>query len=152
MAGHLGRGQNRGGLDRGGLDRAKTAIPSPSFRSQTHRCPPPGLPGAPFQWAAIFHKSDVAFDRGAEGLSFYRSSTCSAAHDLPCKVRCAHCGAPIMDEGRNMALVFPTLVEFRGGAERELFEPQYVPRCPALLSLCPNPTNPPPPNPNPQKI
>lgn len=82
------------------------------------------LHGAPFQWAAIFHKSDVAFDRGAEGLSFYRSSTCSAAHHLPCKVRCAHCGAPIMDEGRNMALVFPTLVEFRSGAERQLFEPQ----------------------------
>lgn len=69
----------------------------------------------------------MTFDRGAESLSFYSSSTCSAAHELPCKVRCAHCGAPIMDEGRNMALVFPTLVEFQSDADRKLFEPQYVP-------------------------
>lgn len=40
-----------------------------------------------------------------------------------------------MDEGRNMALVFPTLVEFRGGAERELFEPQYVFPSPPIVPV-----------------
>ena len=32
-----------------------------------------------------------------------------------------------MDEGRNMVLLFPTLVHFRGAEERGLFKPQYVP-------------------------
>ncbi|KAI4176516.1 MAG: hypothetical protein LQ346_007879 [Caloplaca aetnensis] len=48
--------------------------------------------GAPFQWAAIFHKDDINFT------------------------------TPIMDEGRNMILLFPTLINFKDPAERKNFE------------------------------
>ncbi|KAI0009607.1 Mss4-like protein [Xylariaceae sp. FL0662B] len=82
------------------------------------------LHGAPFQWAAIFEKADVHFERGAAGLAFYHAGAREARHRLPCKVSCAHCRAPIMDEGRRVALLFPGLIDFRGAAERRLFEPQ----------------------------
>ncbi|KAH8895859.1 hypothetical protein GQ53DRAFT_640694 [Thozetella sp. PMI_491] len=62
-------------------------------------------------WAAIFHKTDVRFVRGTKNLGWYDSGSRTQAHHLPCKVYCTHCRAPIMDEGRNMALVFPSLVE-----------------------------------------
>ncbi|KXH61429.1 hypothetical protein CSAL01_05255, partial [Colletotrichum salicis] len=41
--------------------------------------------GAPFQWAAIFHKEDLAFDNGVDGLAFYSSGKNLQGHDLPCK-------------------------------------------------------------------
>ncbi|KAK5654276.1 hypothetical protein OQA88_7452 [Cercophora sp. LCS_1] len=44
---------------------------------------------APFQWAAIFHKEDINFTNGHHDLGW----------------------TPIMDEGRNMILLFPTLIE-----------------------------------------
>ncbi|SPO01970.1 uncharacterized protein DNG_04643 [Cephalotrichum gorgonifer] len=66
----------------------------------------------------------MAFDRGTAGLAFYQSSTRTSRHDLPCKVSCQFCHTPILDEGRNMALVFPTLIEFRSREERSLFKPQ----------------------------
>ncbi|EGY17462.1 uncharacterized protein VDAG_01144 [Verticillium dahliae VdLs.17] len=75
------------------------------------------LHGAPFQWAAIFEKHHVAFDRGVEGLAFYSAADKEPAHGLPCKVSCARCGSRIMDEGRNMVLLFPALVEFEGDEE-----------------------------------
>ncbi|KAH6893219.1 hypothetical protein B0T10DRAFT_592168 [Thelonectria olida] len=80
--------------------------------------------GAPFQWAAIFHKSDIEFENGARGLKFYNSSSKETEHHLPCKVSCAHCGSLIMDEGRNMALMFPTLLKLDGGSLRRNFEIQ----------------------------
>ncbi|KAH7026383.1 Mss4-like protein [Microdochium trichocladiopsis] len=70
------------------------------------------LHGAPFQWAAIFHKSDILFEHGAQGIEFYNSGNRNAAHDLPCKLSCQYCRAPIMDEGRRMVLLFPTLIDF----------------------------------------
>lgn len=70
----------------------------------------------------------MAFENGTAGLTFYKSSTQTLGHDLPCKVSCSYCRAPIMDEGRNMVLLFPTLVNFRGAEERSLWKPQYVPR------------------------
>ncbi|CAI4216054.1 unnamed protein product [Parascedosporium putredinis] len=82
--------------------------------------------GAPFQWAAIFQKDDMAFDNGSEGLVFYRSATRELGHDLPCKVSCGHCRTPIMDEGRNMVLLFPTLIKFPSEAARRLFKPQVL--------------------------
>ncbi|KAI1146823.1 Mss4-like protein [Nemania diffusa] len=83
------------------------------------------LHGAPFQWAAIFHKSDVHFAPGAPArLAFYHAPGKSAEHRLPAKVSCAHCGAPIMDEGRNMALVFPGIIRFGSAEGRRLFDPQ----------------------------
>jgi len=69
------------------------------------------LHGAPFQWAAIFHKSDINFTNGIHDLGWYESSEKSIEHKLPCKVSCAFCRTPIMDEGRNMILLFPTLIE-----------------------------------------
>ncbi|KJZ72125.1 hypothetical protein HIM_08498 [Hirsutella minnesotensis 3608] len=79
--------------------------------------------GAPFQWAAIFHKTDMAFDGGIRGLRFYNSRTREAEHQLPCKVGCAYCGSSIMDEGRNMVLLFPTLLAL-DDEQRKDFKPQ----------------------------
>ena len=70
--------------------------------------------GAPFQWAAIFHKEDINFTHGHHDLGWYDSSEKTTRHKLPCKVSCAYCRAPIMDEGRNMILLFPTLIHFKG--------------------------------------
>ncbi|KAK8090542.1 Mss4-like protein [Apiospora phragmitis] len=61
--------------------------------------------GAPFQWAAIFHKEDMMFEKGAEDL----------LRTLPD----AHHG-----RGRNMVLLFPTLIKFAGQKERDLFNPK----------------------------
>lgn len=80
--------------------------------------------GAPFQWAAIFHKEDLHFERGADGLAFYRSYDRGVGHRLPCKVRCAYCHAPIMDEGRNMVLMFPGIIRFRSPEDKKLFDPE----------------------------
>ncbi|KAI1446922.1 Mss4-like protein [Annulohypoxylon stygium] len=82
------------------------------------------LHGAPFQWAAIFEKSDLHFERGVEGLAFYHSPDKSTEHKLPCKVSCAFCHSPIMDEGRRMVLMFPGIVEFGDAERKKLFDPQ----------------------------
>lgn len=65
---------------------------------------------APFQWAAIFHKSDLRFHHGTQGLTFYSPTLHQPTHSLPCKVYCATCHTPIMDEGRNMVMLFPELI------------------------------------------
>lgn len=69
------------------------------------------LHAAPFQWAAVFHKEDIRFTHGHHDLGWYDPSEKSQTHHLPCKVQCAFCRAPVMDEGRNMILLFPTLIE-----------------------------------------
>ncbi|KAK0738190.1 Mss4-like protein [Schizothecium vesticola] len=69
------------------------------------------LHGAPFQWAAIFHKTDINFTQGHHDLGWYDAAAKSTTHHLPCKVQCAYCRTPVMDEGRNMILLFPTLIE-----------------------------------------
>lgn len=79
--------------------------------------------GAPFQWAAIFKKGDINFTRGHHDLVWYDTQEKSIEHKLPCKVSCAYCRTPIMDEGRNMILLFPTLVKFKDAAARKKFEP-----------------------------
>lgn len=70
------------------------------------------LHGAPFQWAVIFHKSDVRFVRGVNDLYFYNSELGQAAHILPCKLSCKLCRSPIADEGRRMFLAFGPLFDF----------------------------------------
>ncbi|TDZ47451.1 hypothetical protein CTRI78_v008562 [Colletotrichum trifolii] len=80
--------------------------------------------GAPFQWAAIFHKEDIAFEKGVDGLAFYNSSETKNSHHLPCKVSCGYCGSRIMDEGRNMVLLFPGLLKFEEGQKRKNFDIQ----------------------------
>ncbi|KAK3346377.1 Mss4-like protein [Lasiosphaeria hispida] len=92
------------------------------------------LHGAPFQWAAIFHKTDINFIKGHHDLGWYDSANKSTTHHLPCKVQCAFCRTPIMDEGRNMILLFPTLIEGidtpKGreafAAQNHMFYPQRV--------------------------
>ena len=80
--------------------------------------------GAPFQWAAIFHKEDINFTKGHHGLTWYDSHEKTTKHKLPCKVRCEYCHTPIMDEGRNMILLFPTLIDFKDSVEdRKKFDP-----------------------------
>ena len=69
------------------------------------------IPAAPFQWAAIFHKDDINFKQGHHHLEWYDPTDKSIEHRLPCKVRCSYCHSPIMDEGRNMILLFPSLVQ-----------------------------------------
>ncbi|OTB00201.1 hypothetical protein M426DRAFT_66271 [Hypoxylon sp. CI-4A] len=88
------------------------------------------LHGAPFQWAAIFEKSDLHFENGAEGLAFYHSPDKTTVRKLPCKVSCAFCHSPIMDEGRNMVLMFPGIIKF-SDAEHKKFagEADELPRC-----------------------
>jgi hypothetical protein len=66
---------------------------------------------APFQWAAIFHKSDINFTNGHHDLGWYDPTAKSTTHHLPCKISCAYCRSPIMDEGRNMILLFPPLIK-----------------------------------------
>lgn len=81
------------------------------------------LHGSPFQWAAIFHKTDINFTHGHHDLAWYDPSECTTRHKLPCKVSCAYCRTPIMDEGRNMILLFPTLIEGINTKEgREAFQ------------------------------
>ncbi|KAL2220430.1 Mss4-like protein [Thermoascus aurantiacus ATCC 26904] len=70
------------------------------------------LHGAPFQWCAIFPKAAISFTHGAEGLAFYSATEKSHNYRTPCKVSCAYCRTPIMDEGRNTCLLFPELIDF----------------------------------------
>ena len=70
------------------------------------------LHGAPMQWAAIFHKSDVRIVDGIERLRFFNGALNRHERIQPCKVACAVCDTPIADEGRNMWLAFPTLFDF----------------------------------------
>jgi len=80
---------------------------------------------APFQWAAIFHKEDINFTNGHHSLEWYDPTSKSIEHKLPCKVRCSYCHAPIMDEGRNMILLFPSLVHLNDYPEaKALFKPR----------------------------
>jgi len=77
---------------------------------------------APFQWAAIFHKEDINFTHGHHDLIWYDSQEKTTKHKLPCKVSCGYCHSPIMDEGRNMILLFPTLIHFKSKADRKKFD------------------------------
>ncbi|KAJ5290592.1 cyclin-like protein [Penicillium atrosanguineum] len=75
--------------------------------------------GAPFQWAAIFPKEDVRFDNGTSGLSFYAAREKNTKYQTPTKVSCSICRTPIMDEGRNMCLIFPQLIDFSHSPEEQ---------------------------------
>src|SRR5690242_9130969 len=81
-------------------------------------------PAAPFQWAAIFHKDDINFTNGHHNLEWYDPSEKSIEHKLPCKVRCSFCHSPIMDEGRNMILLFPSLVHLKTDEDKAYFKPR----------------------------
>ncbi len=76
-----------------------------------------GLTGTAFQWAAIFQKEDINFTNGHHDLVWYDSGEKTTRHKLPCKITCSYCRSPIMDEGRNMILLFPSLINFKGNKE-----------------------------------
>lgn len=78
---------------------------------------------APFQWAAIFEKDDINFKHGHHDLEWYDPTSKSTEHQLPCKVRCSYCHSPIMDEGRNMILLFPSLLQLKGQKAIDDFKP-----------------------------
>jgi hypothetical protein len=80
--------------------------------------------GGPFQWAAIFHKEDINFLSGHDGLEWYDPGSKKVVHKLPCKVRCSHCHSPIMDEGRNMILLMPSLIHLKTPEARAKFKAQ----------------------------
>lgn len=79
---------------------------------------------APFQWAAIFHKEDINFSHGHHDLEWYDPTEKSIEHKLPCKVRCSFCHSPIMDEGRNMILLFPSLIHLKTEEDKHNFKPR----------------------------
>ncbi|KAL6852495.1 hypothetical protein ACO1O0_007040 [Amphichorda felina] len=85
--------------------------------------------GAPFQWAAIFHKTDMAFYHlDPTDLQFYNSMGEGNGEEvkppLPCKVRCSKCGTLLLDEGRNMVLLFLTTLRFPSEEARRKFDVQ----------------------------
>lgn len=94
--------------------------------------PPPSLPpffivlGLTVKKAAIFHKTDVLFTHGQDELIYWNPGEKSQEYILPCKISCRHCRAPIMDEGRNMLLLYPTLVHFQDLKQKRIFYPTYV--------------------------
>lgn len=52
-------------------------------------------------------------------------------YKLPCKVYCSYCNSPIMDEGRNVCLVFPELIDLAANdgeqsTRRKAFEVKSV--------------------------
>lgn len=81
---------------------------------------------SPFQWATIFHKSDINFTHGIHDLGWYDPTNKDNTHHLPCKVQCSFCRTPIMDEGRNMILLFPTLIE---GITEKKVRDNFKPTC-----------------------
>ncbi|KAI5780801.1 Mss4-like protein [Geopyxis carbonaria] len=81
------------------------------------------LHGAPFQWAAIFKKTDVHFTSGEHELIYWNPEEKSQEYILPCKISCKNCRTPIMDEGRNMLLLYPTLVHFTNVKHKRMFYP-----------------------------
>ncbi|KAI5288666.1 hypothetical protein KEM54_005026 [Ascosphaera aggregata] len=82
------------------------------------------LPGAPFQWAAIFDKKDIRFINGTKNLRFYNTKEHVTEHLLPCKVFCSTCLSPLMDEGRHMCMLLPSTIDF---SEKEKDRPVFTP-------------------------
>ncbi|KAF8541348.1 Mss4-like protein [Trichophaea hybrida] len=64
------------------------------------------LHGVPFQWLIYWNPEEKSQD-----------------YIIPCKISCKHCCTPIMDEGRNMLLLYPTLVYFKDLKHKWLFYP-----------------------------
>lgn len=96
------------------------------------------LPAAPFQWCAIFRKTDIRFKKGTDSLMFYSSHEKSKEYQVPTKVYCSNCNSPIMDEGRKMCLIFPELIDLGQTEEehlvrRKVFEIEFVLSLPLYL-------------------
>ena len=62
--------------------------------------------GAPFQWAAVYHKKNVRFIKGSDMLGFLNTQDRCPKRELPCKVSCTRCHSPIASEDRNIPKAF----------------------------------------------
>lgn len=75
----------------------------------------------------------LRFIRGVDSLMFYNSDKSTEQHELPCKVSCSKCHAPLADEGNNMWMSFPTAFSFENQKVPESFRPTchifYGSRC-----------------------
>ncbi|KAL9618697.1 MAG: hypothetical protein Q9204_008370 [Flavoplaca sp. TL-2023a] len=54
--------------------------------------------------------------------SFTKTTSTSLTATTILAVSCAYCRTPIMDEGRNMILLFPTLIDFKDPEDRKNFD------------------------------
>lgn len=93
----------------------------------------PCMAGAPFQWAAVYHKKNVRFLKGVDNLGFLNTQDRVPKRELPAKVSCTTCHSPIASEGRNMWMAFPTLFDFEDRKIPPCFQPDchifYSQRC-----------------------
>ncbi|ODQ49987.1 hypothetical protein SAICODRAFT_85664 [Saitoella complicata NRRL Y-17804] len=79
--------------------------------------------GAPYTHHAIFPKSAVHFTKGAkENLIFYNPHEKKTEYKVPCKVTCKSCHSRIADEGNNMMLMLPGLIDWKDGKMAESFK------------------------------
>ncbi|KAI5888679.1 uncharacterized protein SCHCODRAFT_02637381 [Schizophyllum commune H4-8] len=68
--------------------------------------------GSPAQWTAMLEKTDVHFLSGVDNLAFYHLADSSHERKLPCKIACRTCRSPVMDEGRKILVIYPSLIDF----------------------------------------
>lgn len=56
------------------------------------------LHGAPFQWAALYHKTSVRLKHSCDPmyLNFFSTQERQSDHSVPCKVSCRNCGSHIL--------------------------------------------------------
>lgn len=55
------------------------------------------LHGAPFQWAALFHKTSVRLAKHCDPLhlDFFSTQEGHSEHSVPCKISCRNCRSPM---------------------------------------------------------
>ncbi|GAC95707.1 hypothetical protein PHSY_003283 [Pseudozyma hubeiensis SY62] len=55
------------------------------------------LHGAPFQWAALFHKTSVRLAKHCDplNLDFFSTQEGHSEHSVPCKISCRNCRSPM---------------------------------------------------------
>ncbi|PWN17787.1 hypothetical protein BCV69DRAFT_253768 [Microstroma glucosiphilum] len=85
------------------------------------------LHGAPFQYCVLFPKLACRMDKECDPtyLSFFSTQRKENqdTHDVPCKVSCRQCRSPLLDEGRNMLMAYPSSFNFPDGNVPPSFSP-----------------------------
>ncbi|CDU25619.1 uncharacterized protein SPSC_05790 [Sporisorium scitamineum] len=83
------------------------------------------LHGAPFQWAALFHKTSVRLAQHCDplNLDFFSTQEGHSEHSVPCKISCRNCRSPMADEGRNMVMAYPSSFVFKDNHVPAVFAP-----------------------------
>ncbi|KAN0064705.1 hypothetical protein ACQY0O_002335 [Thecaphora frezii] len=83
------------------------------------------LHGAPFQWAALFHKTSVRLAAKCDPLylDFFSTQEGHSDHSVPCKISCRNCRSPMADEGRNMIMAYPSSFLFKHAHVPAAFAP-----------------------------